>query len=86
LRNCYFSYSCWNERRSTIDAIDIDNWCYLNSIENAERNNGEHITVYEGDALLKTRNMIWLSNINRNILLNDMQSYVDCLTQREPFF
>jgi ribosomal protein L11 methyltransferase len=21
-----------------IDAIDIDNWCYLNSIENAERN------------------------------------------------
>jgi ribosomal protein L11 methyltransferase len=33
-----------------IDAIDIDNWCYLNSIENAERNNCEHISVYEGDA------------------------------------
>jgi ribosomal protein L11 methyltransferase len=30
-----------------IDAIDIDNWCYLNSIENGERNNCKHITVYE---------------------------------------
>jgi ribosomal protein L11 methyltransferase len=38
-----------------IDAIDIDNWCYLNSIENAERNNCKQITVYEGDAMLKDK-------------------------------
>jgi ribosomal protein L11 methyltransferase len=25
-----------------------------------------------------------IANINRNILLNDMQSYVDCLTKRNP--
>jgi ribosomal protein L11 methyltransferase len=64
-----------------IDAIDIDNWCYLNSIENAERNNCRHITVYEGDAeLLKDKKYdLIIANINRNILLNDMQSYVDCL-------
>ena len=64
-----------------IDAIDIDNWCYLNSIENAERNNCKHINVYEGDAALlqgKKYDLI-IANINRNILLNDMQSYVDCL-------
>lgn len=64
-----------------IDAIDIDNWCYLNSIENAERNHCKHITVYEGDAALlsdKKYDLI-IANINRNILLNDMQSYVDCL-------
>lgn len=64
-----------------IDAIDIDNWCYLNSIENAERNNCKHISVYEGDAALlqgKKYDLI-IANINRNILLNDMQSYVDCL-------
>ena len=64
-----------------IDAIDIDNWCYLNSIENAERNNCTEITVYEGDAsLLKNKkyNLI-IANINRNILLNDMQIYVDSL-------
>lgn len=64
-----------------IDAIDIDNWCYLNSIENAERNYCKHITVYEGDAtLLKGKKYdLIIANINRNILLNDMQSYVDCL-------
>ena len=64
-----------------IDAIDIDNWCYLNSIENAERNHCQHISVYEGDAALlqeKKYDLI-IANINRNILLNDMQSYVDCL-------
>lgn len=66
-----------------IDAIDIDNWCYLNSIENAERNNCKHITVYEGDAtLLKGKKYdVIIANINRNILLNDMQQYVDCLNQ-----
>ena len=66
-----------------IDAIDIDNWCYLNSIENAERNNCKEITVYEGDASLlfgKKYDLI-IANINRNILLNDMQTYVDCLNK-----
>jgi ribosomal protein L11 methyltransferase len=66
-----------------IDAIDIDNWCYLNSIENAERNNCNHITVYEGDASLlsgKKYDLI-IANINRNILLSDMQAYVDCLNK-----
>jgi len=66
-----------------IDAIDIDNWCYLNSIENAERNNCTEITVYEGDAaLLKDKKYdLIIANINRNILLNDMQQYVDCLNK-----
>ena len=67
-----------------IDAIDIDNWCYLNSIENAERNNCKNITVYEGDAtLLKDKKYdLIIANINRNILLNDMQTYVDCLNAK----
>jgi ribosomal protein L11 methyltransferase len=66
-----------------IDAIDIDNWCYLNSIENAERNNCSQITVYEGDAeLLKGKKYdLIIANINRNILLNDMQTYIDCLNK-----
>ena len=67
-----------------IDAIDIDNWCYQNSIENAERNNCIEIAVYEGDAaLLKNKKYdLIIANINRNILLNDMQQYVDCLNQK----
>lgn len=66
-----------------IDAIDIDNWCYLNSIENAERNNCSQITVYEGDAALlegKKYDLI-IANINRNILLNDMEAYTKCLNK-----
>jgi ribosomal protein L11 methyltransferase len=70
-----------------IDAIDIDNWCYLNSIENAERNNCKQITVYEDASMLKDKKYdLIIANINRNILLNDMQSYVDCLTKKEPYF
>lgn len=64
-----------------IDAIDIDAWCYENSLENVERNNCKHISVYEGEAsLLKRKNYdVIIANINRNILLNDMKTYTDCL-------
>jgi len=53
----------------------------LNSIENAERNNCKEITVYEGDAslLVDKKYDLIIANINRNILLNDMQVYVNCL-------
>ena len=55
----------------------------MNSVENAERNNCNEITVYEGDAaLLKDKKYdLIIANINRNILLNDMAQYVDCLNK-----
>lgn len=64
-----------------LDAIDIDNWCYENSLENIERNKCKHISVYEGDAtLLNTKSYdVIIANINRNILLNDMKTYASCL-------
>jgi ribosomal protein L11 methyltransferase len=67
-----------------LDAIDIDNWCYLNSLENIERNNCEHISVYEGDAtLLKDKKYdVIIANINRNILLNDIAIYTNCLNEK----
>ena len=71
-----------------IDAIDIDNWCYLNSIENAERNNCKEISVYEGDATLlegKKYDII-IANINRNILLNDIATYSRCLNKNGILF
>ncbi len=71
-----------------IDAIDIDNWCYLNSIENATRNNCHHISVFEGDAALLAGKKydIIIANINRNILLNDMQQYEACLNENGILF
>jgi len=71
-----------------IDAIDYDNWCYLNSSENVERNKCAHITVIEGDATaLKGKNYdVIIANINRNILLNDMQTYVTSLNKNGVLF
>lgn len=66
---------------AAVDAIDIDNWCYLNAKENVERNNVAFINVYEGDArLLKVQRYdVIIANINRNILLQDIPAYVTCL-------
>ncbi|GAA4112649.1 50S ribosomal protein L11 methyltransferase [Aquimarina addita] len=64
-----------------IDAIDIDNWCYLNTIENVTRNHCKEITAYEGEASLlegKSYDVV-IANINRNILLNDIASYAKTL-------
>lgn len=64
-----------------IDAIDIDNWCYLNSKENVERNEVRNVDVFEGDAnLLKGQKYdVIIANINRNILLEDIVTYKACL-------
>ncbi len=63
------------------DAIDIDEWAYLNSIENLERNNCSRIKSYQGGAELLTDQVYdtILANINRNILLRDMKEYVKVL-------
>lgn len=71
-----------------IDAIDIDNWCYLNAKENISRNNCENVDVYEGDSsLLKGQQYdIIIANINRNILLNDIPKYASSLNRNGILF
>jgi ribosomal protein L11 methyltransferase len=66
-----------------IDAIDIDNWCFLNAQENVVRNKMDLISIYEGDvALLKDKKYdIIIANINRNILLEDLPEYVKSLNK-----
>lgn len=66
-----------------IDAIDIDSWSVENAKENAELNNCENIIVYEGDvSFLKNKKYdIIFANINRNVLLEDMQAYGECLSE-----
>lgn len=63
-------------------AIDIDIWCTDNSIENIAMNNVEGIKVELGGAeLLEGLHFdIILANINRNILLSDMEKYAACLS------
>jgi ribosomal protein L11 methyltransferase len=66
-----------------IDAIDIDTWCYENSIENSGRNNCKHISIYEGDVslLINKKYDVIIANINRNILLKDIKAYANCLNE-----
>ena len=65
------------------DAIDIDSWCYQNSLENVQRNGCRHITVLEGDSslLIGKKYDVVIANINRNILLSDMKTYTGCLSK-----
>lgn len=63
-------------------AIDIDEWCVRNSIENIELNKVDDIAVSQDDATAlsgKGPFDIVIANINRNILLNDMKCYSDCM-------
>jgi len=73
---------------SPTDAIDIDNWCYLNTLENIKRNQCDAISVYEGDAKLLSdaHYDVILANINRNILLKDMVVYARCLSKGGDLF
>lgn len=59
-------------------AIDIDEWCVRNSLENIALNHVDNITVFQGDASSLADQGpfdVVIANINRNILLNDMKHY-----------
>lgn len=71
-----------------IVAIDIEDWAYQNSIDNCKLNQIDDIIIELGDArLLENRKFdIILANINRNILLQDLQTYTNCLTPNGQIF
>ncbi len=62
-----------------INAIEIDPFAHINALENVKLNQHPEINVILGDAsalspLLKAD--IFIANINRNIILNDIDKYV----------
>ncbi len=69
-----------------VDAVDIDVWAYENSIDNLVVNKVEDkIHVRQGDAAtvenLNSVYDIFLANINRNILLNDIPRYANSIKE-----
>ncbi|MDR2911807.1 MAG: 50S ribosomal protein L11 methyltransferase [Alistipes sp.] len=69
---------------TSVDAIDIDEWAYRNSIENIELNGvAEVVHPMLGDAAtIRGRHYdTVLANINRNILLADMPAYISTLSE-----
>lgn len=67
---------------SDVVAIDIDEWSVENSKENAQRNQVE-LRISQGTAenLGNETFDIILANINRNILISDIPTYVSVLNQ-----
>ena len=66
---------------SAITAIDYDPVCYESTIENAQLNHIQNITALCGskEVIPDVQFDIILANINRNILLDQMQSYSEVL-------
>lgn len=71
-----------------VTAIDIDEWAYRNGLENVEHNHCPEVKVLLGDASIlgDEKYDIILANINRNILLNDIPTYVGCLNEHGLLF
>lgn len=68
--------------------IDIDEWAVNNALENIALNKTSEICIQLGGAELlgaETYDII-LANINRNILLNDIQYYVKCMHTGSSLF
>ncbi len=62
-------------------AIDIDNWAYEGTLENAKRNAITNLEAHIGDAKLlgNKKYDIILANIQKNIILQDIEKYVSVL-------
>lgn len=71
-----------------VTAIDIDEWAFRNGLENVQHNHCPEVKVLLGDASIlgDEKFDIILANINRNILLNDIPTYVSCLNEHGLLF
>lgn len=76
-------------KASRVYGIDIDAVAAISAYDNARLNRvGKIVETWCGDASLLQRNSydILLANINRNILLQDMQTYAACLRREGLLF
>ncbi len=68
---------------NSLIAFDIEEWAYLNAIENTQLNGCHHIKVFQGtinDCPVGEYDIV-LANINRNILLAEIPIYIKFLKQ-----
>ena len=65
----------------SIDAVDIDQWCYENTQENSRLNKCQLIKAFCGDinSIKESKYDIILANINKNIIINNISIYRDLL-------
>lgn len=74
---------------SEVLGIDVDEWAYNNAIENIAINSISNVSLKLGGAETLNSDMqfdIVLANINKNILLNDIKTYVKSLKKGGELF
>jgi ribosomal protein L11 methyltransferase len=69
---------------TSVLAIDNDEWAFNNSLENIKKNAAGIVNILMGDASLLSKTIsekfdIVLANINRNILLDDIEKYTQAM-------
>jgi ribosomal protein L11 methyltransferase len=64
-----------------ITAVDIDEWSYENTIENCGKNNIKNVDVHKGNVQILAGRVFHsiLANINKNVLLKDLNVYKEVL-------
>ncbi|MCB9189453.1 MAG: 50S ribosomal protein L11 methyltransferase [Flavobacteriales bacterium] len=75
-------------KAKVVEGIDVEEWAYENSIENAALNNQSQIRFFHGDVeQLKGKKFdVIFANINRNILLQDMADYNESLNENGQLY
>jgi ribosomal protein L11 methyltransferase len=71
-----------------VTAIDIDDWAFENAPDNCALNAIDDIQIFQGDAALLGNKIFGtiVANINRNVLLGDIQHYSNVLKQGGSLF
>ncbi|WP_430811817.1 MULTISPECIES: 50S ribosomal protein L11 methyltransferase [unclassified Carboxylicivirga] len=79
---------CAMKGAKSITGIDIDEWAYNNALDNLKLNGIDTMEVLMGGAELLTNQSYdcILANINRNILLNDMEAYARVLKNKGKIY
>jgi ribosomal protein L11 methyltransferase len=64
-----------------ITAVDIDEWSYENTMENCEKNSIRNVHVHKGNVQILAGRVFHsiLANINKNVLLKDLNVYKEAL-------
>lgn len=72
----------------SVTAIDIDNWSYESTIENARLNNIDNLNAMLGDASLLGNESfeIIFANIHKNVIINDLPEYENVLLSGGKIF
>ena len=66
---------------TTINAVDIDDWAYNNTVDNIATTGYKHIKIQQGEIGLVKHNSynIILANINKNVILQNLSKLAEML-------